>query len=264
MSTFHFELTLTRPMLGTNSAMPDIHQDHVINKQRDIIMEKSKTNKTVDKYLDALQITPERGAAEVTKLYEKLVGRNATPEEFALIEKGEVAALVDSLRETVGEFEERGVTVFFRDSKGMPCIGDHMIYGFMKAASDAICKTAAKAKGTVLQSNAYTASIINQHVRAETPFISFDQDISRNADKSPNYLVRSIRVVTAQGPRVSIVKSEQMPAGTKLVFDLNVFPNSPLTEDHLKQIFDYGQWSGLGQWRNAGYGMFTYTMAKVK
>ena len=112
------------------------------------------------------------------------------------------------------------------------CIGDYMIYGFLKAASNAICRI----------------------IKFDKPVLAQDGDTL--------YLQRSLRAKTAQGPRITLTKSEQIPEGAKLKFTLLVMDNSPLSLPILREMLDYGQFSGLGQWRNAGYGMFTYEIKK--
>lgn len=264
MGMYKIELTLTRDMLGTNPLDPHVHDTHVVDRQRKIIAEKSKINAEVNKYLDALEISVEKGEKETAAIVDKLqelTGITFSDEE----KKMALAGKLEFLKETFGELDTRGVTVFFWNKElSRPMIGDHMIYGFMKAASEAICRAGARGKGEVLKSSSYTSSIINQHVRLRDQFIAFDKDIVRNADGTPKYNQRSLRAMTAQGPRVSLAKSEVVEAGAKLSFVMNVYPGSPLTEEHIRKIFDYGQFSGLGQWRNAGYGMFTYTMETIE
>ena len=68
--------------------------------------------------------------------------------------------------------------------------------------------------------------------------------------------------MTAQGPRVSLAKSEVVPAGAKLSFTLKVMDDSPLDKKTLKKLLSYGECSGLGQWRNAGYGSFTFNLSE--
>jgi hypothetical protein len=246
-------------MLGTNPLDANVMDTHIINKQRELISKNSSVNKEINKYLDALQISAERGEAEVNAVLaalEERLGRKLTEDE----KKAAAAGQLEDLKETMDEVELRGVTVFFRDAEGKPCIGDHMIKGFLKAASEAICRAKAKANATILQSYSYTASIINQHVRISPQFITFDRDIARREDGTPKYNQRSLRAMTAQGPRVSLAKSEVVEAGAVLKFNIDVFPGSPLKEAHLKEMLAYGAWTGLGQWRNSQWGTFEYIL----
>ena len=85
----------------------------------------------------------------------------------------------------------------------------------------------------------------------------------KEVDGHPYFFQRSLRAMTAQGPRISLAKSEVVEAGAKLKFVMKVMDNSPLTLDVIKEIFDYGEFKGLGQWRNADWGQFTYTIKEL-
>lgn len=263
-SNYQIDLTLTRDMLGTNPCDPNVHDVHILDRQRKIIQEQSKINKTVNKYLDQLDISKDKGEEESTKILDKLEALIGTPlseQDRELAMKGELAIL----RETFKELDIKGITVFFWDKeKNLPCIGDHMIYGFLKASAEAIGRTLPKKNATILNSISYTQSIINQHVRCTAKFITFDKDIRRNSDGSASYLQRSLRAMTAQGPRISLAKSEVVEAGAKLSLTLKVFEGSPLTQEALETLFSYSEFVGLGQWRSAGNGTFTATITKLK
>lgn len=261
---YEVELTLTRDMLGTNPLDANIHDVHILNKQRELILEKSKINTTVNKYLGQLEISKEKGEAEVQKIVDRLeetIGRKFTDEE----RQDAIAGKLTDLKETLSEMDSKGTTVFFWDKEtDYPCIGDHMIYGFLKAASEAIGRTLPRKNGVMLQSMSYTQSIINQHVRCEEQFIPFDRDLKRDEQGKPFYLQRSLRGMTPQGPRISLAKSEVVEAGARLRFGLKVMKDSPLTYDILRKLFSYGEMVGLGQWRNAGNGMFVSELMKVQ
>jgi hypothetical protein len=265
MPKFEIQLTLTREQLATNPCDPNVLDTHIIDRQRKMILEKSGVNATINKYLDQIPIAKEKGAEELQKLIDKLeemTGYTFTSEEREMAITGK---LID-LKETFKQLDVKGTTVFFWDKESnKPCIGDHMIYGFLKSATESICRTVRSPKrGTVLQSISYTQSLINQHVRCETNFISFDQDVKRKENGDSFFLQRSLRAMTAQGPRISLAKSEVVPAGAKLRFKLNVMEGSPIEKEVLCKLFDCGQFFGLGQWRNAGYGLFVYELMEVK
>ena len=252
---YKYKLEFLRPVLGTNPLDPYVLDTHIIDKQRKLILEKSKVNKEINKYLDQLQITDERKEEEINAIFaklEELSGVSITSEEK--IEA--LAGNLESLRETFKSFDFKGTTVFYWDKKTeMPCLSDHMIYGFLKASAEAICRTKTTKKGTVLQSASYTQSLINQHVRCEERFIIFSKGVKMTKDHI-DYLQRSLRAMTPKGPRVSLVKSEQIEEGATISFTLKVMEGSPLKKDHLDKMFSYGELSGIGQWRNAGYGQF--------
>jgi hypothetical protein len=71
-------------------------------------------------------------------------------------------------------------------------------------------------------------------------------------------LERPLRAQTPQGERVAIARSEVVPSSSSIEFDVQVL--GAITADTLREWLDYGALRGLGQWRNASYGRFTYTM----
>ena len=75
------------------------------------------------------------------------------------------------------------------------------------------------------------------------------------------YCERPLRAQTAQGERVALAISEEVPAGSWLEFDVVC-----LDDGHVPAVLewlDYGQLRGLGQWRNSGKGRFTYVIEEV-
>ena len=73
---------------------------------------------------------------------------------------------------------------------------------------------------------------------------------------------RPLRAQTAQGERVALAKSQTVPGGSVIEFDLRIVGGNSIKEKLLHEWFKYGVLRGLGQWRNAGYGNFTYEMSK--
>ena len=59
---------------------------------------------------------------------------------------------------------------------------------------------------------------------------------------------------------MALARSDTAPVGSWIEFELWIMGAVPKTL--LTEWFDYGALRGLGQWRNAGYGTFTYEMAK--
>ena len=257
-NNYKLKIRLLRSMLGTNPSNPNVMDTHILDRQRKLIAEKSNINKAVNKYLDAKTISEEQGKAELEKLrlrIETVLGEPLTDDEFNEMVEGKFKKFTD-LKETLSELDEKGITCFFRDSKGWPVISSHMILGFMKAAADAYTKTQKPKNGTVLRSSSYTCSIINQHVGMVEQFLPASQDVIKDEEGKPKYYQRSLRAMTAQGPRISLAKSEELAAGTEFEFTLKVLDGSALTEKHIKTIFSYGQLKGLGQFRNSDFGTF--------
>lgn len=69
-------------------------------------------------------------------------------------------------------------------------------------------------------------------------------------------LERPLRAQTAQGPRITVVRSDSVPAGAEIDFQVRMYKGGGISLAVLEEIFAYGQYQGLGQWRSGGYGRF--------
>ena len=65
---------------------------------------------------------------------------------------------------------------------------------------------------------------------------------------------RPLRCSTMQGERVSIAISEEIPAGATVNFTVRCLIDDDI--ELVKEWLDYGQYNGLGQWRNSSKGSF--------
>lgn len=69
-------------------------------------------------------------------------------------------------------------------------------------------------------------------------------------------LERPLRAQTARGPRVALAKSDLLNEGLTLSFVLTILPHKEVNEAVIVELLKYGELSGLGQFRNGGYGRF--------
>ena len=81
-------------------------------------------------------------------------------------------------------------------------------------------------------------------------------------DEPHEVLERPLRAATPQGPRVSLVRSDVVEAGTEISFTIKWIKGNSITQNLLETILSYGQCQGLGQWRNGGYGAFEVVSVK--
>lgn len=171
------------------------------------------------------------------EIYREFIGSKA--EDSATVED-EVAALG---AEAVAD---KGMTVFPRLDDGTPFLYDYQIKGFFKDT----CGGLRKVKGTKSEKiKAYKKEIDKLIFPApRTIPILFDGEIGE--------CQRPLRAQTAQGERVSLAISEEIPAGATCEFTV-----ACLCDDHeaaVREWLDYGKYSGIGQWRNSGHGRFTW------
>lgn len=159
------------------------------------------------------------------------------------IESKKPTGIDEEESETVEQIEEKGWTGFHSDEQGL-FIYDYMIRGFLKNAGnnlkEAIGVKAVKSK-------------IDNFV-----FV-FPRRIHMDKPAPDGMVERPLRAMTAQGPRVSLARSDYVDAGTVVNFTVKIVPHkgNELSEKVIKSLFDYGQFCGLGQFRNGSYGRFT-------
>ncbi len=162
-----------------------------------------------------------------------------TPEELQQLQIEEVAS--------VEELEEKGWTGFHTDEQGL-FIYEYMIKGFLKEAGNTM-------KEIVGIKNIKSKLNNLVFVAPRKMYFKRNGDYIKSAD---GVFERSLRVETPMGPRVALARSEFVNAGTELDIEVTIVPNKEITWKRLLQIFEYGSLKGLGQFRNGGFGRFTF------
>jgi len=131
-------------------------------------------------------------------------------------------------------------TGFHKDEQGC-FILDYVVKGFLKEAGNVV--------KDILKIKALKSKIDNR------VFI-FPRKI-RLADKPSGILKRPLRTITMQGPRTFMAQSEYIELPINIRFEIGILHNNEVTFDIIDKVLEYGQYKGLGQWRNGGYGKFT-------
>lgn len=198
-------------------------------------------------------ITPMLGSNPANPdIYSEFVAIKAAQIERAQAET-EMLPTAEELNMKVEDIKKQGLTVFLRDN-GHLVIGNHVIKGFIKSAlltlKDQVGIAAAKSK-------------VDNLVFVEPSFIPIMRD-GKPIDKADGYNERSLRADTMQGPRVSLVSSEEVQAPWELTVQISLLENkgsaksNPVTWEMIETALLYGRFKGLGQWRNSGKGSFTF------
>ncbi len=142
---------------------------------------------------------------------------------------------------------------FYRDDAGRPLLSNHVIKGFLKEAARARSK-----QGGITKTTPAYIQLINLHLFTKPRMILIN---TVHADKVSAFCERPLRADTALGPRVALKASEQNGAGATLDFELTTLLPNIVTEELLHEWFSYGQYHGLGEWRNnENFGQFSYTL----
>ena len=147
----------------------------------------------------------------------------------------------------VADYIDKTMTVFPRVD-GKPVFYNYQIEGFFKEA----CGMLGRVKTTKSSKLKAYKKVIDGliFVKERTIPINFDGDLGT--------LQRPLRGQTAQGERISLANSEEIPAGATIEFSILC-----LDEAHyplVKEWLDYGKLKGIGQWRNSGHGRFTWEL----
>lgn len=170
-------------------------------------------------------------------IYREFIG-SKSPDAKSIEEEVEVLG-VDAV-------VEKGMTVFPKLDDGTPFLWDYQIKGFFKDT----CGGLRKVKGTKSSGIKAFKKEIDKLVFVKERRVPF-----LNAGEI-GVCQRPLRAQTAQGERVSLAMSEEVPAGAECVFTVCCMINEQM--DAVREWLDYGQWSGIGQWRNSGKGRFTW------
>lgn len=219
-------LTLTEDMLGSKPSRQDVYDRFVVVKSQG-------------------RSTGLAGAIDVKTAAAAKAAREAVPgPEGAAAEESAAAA------DNPVEGAEVGYTVFPRDDQGL-FLWDYQVKGYIKEAANTL-----KDHPAVKIAN-FRSKVDNFLFVRPRRVPLLNSDGARWTD-APSILERPLRAMTMQGPRVSLAKSDLLPAGTYLEFDVVVLNAGLISKSVLDALFSYGEFKGLGQWRNGGYGSFKF------
>jgi hypothetical protein len=173
-----------------------------------------------------------------------------------LVESGELSEEeLEQELETIESMEEKGWTGF-HIIDGSPHLMSYMLTGFMAEACynlrrDSDTKSSKiRAYKKIIRGNVFVRP---RYIALQTPGDSIELDV----------LERPLRAQTPQGERVALVRSDVCPEGTVVKFTVYTIGDD-VTLDVLKEWLDFGVWRGMGQWRNADYGLFEYEIETLK
>jgi hypothetical protein len=154
----------------------------------------------------------------------------------------------DEEHTSVEKIEEKGWTGFHKDDKGY-FIYNYMIKGFLKNAANNLKEQLGK---KALKSK------INNFVFIEPRKIYFGK---KEVD---GVLERPLRAQTAQGPRVTLARSDYMNEETRIKFNIIILDHPEIKESLIDTLLEYGKLMGLGQFRNGEYGSFKLVEPEVQ
>jgi hypothetical protein len=146
--------------------------------------------------------------------------------------------------------EEAGTTVFHTQD-GVIGIYDYQIKGFFKDACGAMNRFDKDARNGLEKLTAHKTKI-DGCIFVTPRFIP----ITLPAGAKVGICERPLRADTAQGPRVSVCRSQTVPVGSMMEFEVQVLSKDLVP--YVEAWFGYGALRGLGAWRNSGKGRFAW------
>ena len=151
---------------------------------------------------------------------------------------------------------DKGMTVFPRNENGEPVLYDYQIKGFFKDSCGMLARVGGKTetgkKRAVNESGKISAykKVIDGLIFPQLRMIPI------KVNGKIGDCQRPLRAQTAQGERVSLANSEEIPAGSTCEFEILLMDES--LENAVLEWLHYGVLRGIGQWRNSGKGRFTF------
>lgn len=152
------------------------------------------------------------------------------------------------------EVERKEMTVFPRMENGSPMFWDYQIKGFFKDTCSALSRCNGEDYSKESCGMKAYKKIIDGCIFPQPRKI----EIHMNGEMGN--CQRPLRAQTAQGERIALANSEAVPAGSWIEF--KVVCLSDAYENAVREWLNYGQFKGIGQWRNSGMGRFTWEEIK--
>lgn len=190
-------------------------------------------------------------------LIEEVLGSSPSNEELLATYLASKAPTDELTSEEIDNIKaqnaEDRITIFPRQADGTPFIYDYQIKGMLKDSCKAL---AAAGKAGYPGGKACAGLKAYKKLIDGLVFVS-PREIPYNMNgMRMDYCERPLRASTPQGERVSIAKSETVPAGSTIEFEITCL--DPKLEDMVRECLDYGKLRGLGQWRNSGKGRYIW------
>lgn len=153
-------------------------------------------------------------------------------------------------------FVAENMCVFNRFPDGTPFLYDYHIKGFMKDVCGMLSRLKKKDEAGKIVPGSESAKLKAYKKIIDGLIFVYDRMIPIHAAAESPDCERPLRAQTAQGDRVCVACSETVPEGSTMELSILCMDSS-----HWKAVeewLDYGEFRGLGQWRNSGKGRFTW------
>ena len=190
------------------------------------------------------------------KLLEEMLGTgNANPdihEEFIASKAPDAPSIREEVEAIGAEaVEEKQKTVFPKDENGV-FLWDYQIKGYFKGTCGFLRGVPGTESGKIKNYKKKLDGLL--FVEPRRVYLNMPEGSEIGSCQRP------LRAQTMQGERVALANSETVPADTEMTFTVRILDES--LEKFVREALDYGEYSGIGQWRNSGKGRFVWEELK--
>ena len=181
--------------------------------------------------------------------------------KFKSMSKNEIDAqtqrTIEEEAQYMRDMEQDKMTVFMANDEcgGGLMLLDYQLQGFIKGSLEALtAQTGIKAPRGKVDKYVFVSPRRIDIRRADGSLIREEDEVYE----------RPLRAMTMKGERVSLAASEQIHDPWQITFTVSLLPNerskvsASIKWEDIERALDYGELRGLGQFRNGGYGRFTW------
>ena len=184
-------------------------------------------------------------------LTEDLLGTASANKELYADYIATKAPKVEQIEQEIEDFDpelalEKAMTVFPRLADGKPFLYDYQFKGFLKDSAGVLRKVTGSACSKVKAYKKEIDGLVFPRPRKIEIKMAGEMGVCE----------RPLRAQTPMGERVALSISESIPAGSTIELEIGYMTDN--MKGLIMECLDYGQFRGLGQWRNSGKGRFTY------
>jgi hypothetical protein len=157
----------------------------------------------------------------------------------------------------VDEVTDKGTSIFSRLPDGSPILWDYQLKGFFKDTCSALARIKPDKKDFDPADFPYISYKLTAHRKVIDKLIfPGPRKILLHPSGEMTTCQRPLRAQTPKGERTALASSEALPIGTW--FDVDIRLLDARLEPYVIEWLNYGEFSGLGQWRNSGKGRFLW------
>lgn len=180
-------------------------------------------------------------------------GNKELAEEFIIakhpdgLSKDEIEALYE------GQEILEKKTTFFPRVDDEPIIWDYQVKGFFKGACEALIHTGEWTKEQ-LKKFRLTPYLFKKTINTQVFVFPRTNKIKLSGEIT--FLERPLRGETMKGERISLARSEVVPASSSIEIEIQWLNDN--LDEWIRRWLDYGKYVGMLQWRTASFGRFKW------